>query len=102
LKDLTTKGFFIDQNGVNSKDLAKEAMKKKAQKSGVQPKKPQSAYMCYNQEIQKTIWAKNPEAKLTEVAKMIGEQWSQLKDNEKTKWVNLANKDKIRHEKELN
>jgi hypothetical protein len=57
--------------------------------------------MFYNVEIYQAIKAKNPDAKITEISKMIGEQWSQLKENEKIKWVNLANKDKIRHEKEL-
>lgn len=35
MNDLTTKGYFINKNGENSKDLIKEVNKKKAIKSGV-------------------------------------------------------------------
>ena len=57
--------------------------------------------MFYNQEISATIRAKNPDAKITEISKIVGEQWSKLNDNEKTKWTNLSQKDKVRHDKEL-
>ena len=79
----------------------KEVNKQKATKTGVQPKKTLSAYMFYNQEISATIRAKNPDAKITEISKIVGEQWSKLNDNEKTKWTNLSLKDKVRHDKEL-
>lgn len=52
--------------------------------------------------MQASIRAKNPEAKISEISKQIGEQWNQLEDSEKTKWVNLSIKDKARHDKELN
>jgi len=58
--------------------------------------------MFYNQELMTTMRAKNPEAKMTEISKQVGEQWGQLAENEKTKWVQLALKDKARQEKELN
>jgi hypothetical protein len=58
--------------------------------------------MFYNQELYQSIKAKNSDLKITEISKLIGEKWSQLKENEKTKWTNLSIKDKARHEKELN
>lgn len=102
LKDLNTKGYFINKNGENSKDLQKAAFNKKFTQTGVQPKKVLSAYMFYMIEIQATIRAKNPDAKIAEVSKQISEQWNNLKDSEKNKWNNLNIKDKTRREKELN
>jgi hypothetical protein len=65
---LNTKGYFINKDGVNSKDLQKEVDKKKATQSGVQPKKPLSAYMCYMTEMQALIRSKNPDLKMTEIS----------------------------------
>lgn len=73
LNDLEKKGFFINKDGVNSKDLQKEEDKKNALKNCVQPKKPQSAYIFFNQEMFQSLKAKNPDSKITELSKIIGE-----------------------------
>jgi high mobility group protein B3 len=73
---------------------------KKAKKSKDGPKRPLSAYMFFNQEARKAILAKEPELKLPEVSKKVGEQWKVLKDGDKVKYTKLAEEAKKKYESE--
>lgn len=76
-----------------------KASKKKAAASDG-PKKPLSAYMYFSAEYRGKVSAANPSAKITDVAKILGEQWKTVTAAEKSKFEAMAAKDKARYEAE--
>ncbi|KAK9877015.1 hypothetical protein WA026_016042 [Henosepilachna vigintioctopunctata] len=52
------------------------------------PKRPQTAFMLWLNESRSKIKAKNPDMKVTEIAKEGGRQWRELED--KSKWETKA------------
>ena len=56
--------------------------KKKAIKDAA-PKRPGSAYMIYAQSIRRQLMDQNPDNKVTQIAKLCGEHWRNLSENEK-------------------
>ena len=65
------------------------------------PKRAKTAYIFYVNSRQENIRAKNPSMKMTEVMSAIGKEWKQLTDREKKPFQEMANKDKLRHEREV-
>lgn len=67
------------------------------------PKKPISGFMYFNKHKVDEYKKKNPEQKIkvTEISKQSGIEWKGLKDEEKDKYLKMANKDKKRYEKEI-
>lgn len=78
---------------------AKTATKSKVDIS-VPPKRNQSAYFLYAAAVRADIVKANPGIKVTEVAKLLGQQWKEVDAKEKEKYTKLAAKDKERYEKE--
>lgn len=64
-----------------------------------QPKKKRSSYIYFSSDVREKIAKENPGMDITEIAKIIGQKWKNLKN--KQKYIDLAEKDKIRYEKEL-
>ncbi|XP_058063027.1 protein polybromo-1 [Anopheles bellator] len=60
---------------------------KKASKSG---KKLLTGYLLYSSEHRKTICASNPEATFGDVSRIVGNEWRNLSDQEKTAWEQRA------------
>eukprot|EP00164_Ancoracysta_twista_P003831 GFYU01005140.1.p1 GENE.GFYU01005140.1~~GFYU01005140.1.p1 ORF type:complete len:771 (-),score=292.95 GFYU01005140.1:79-2391(-) len=65
---------------------AKSTPKKRKKKDKNAPKKALSAFMVYSQEHRAAIRAENPEAKLGDVAKLLGQKWGSLTADEKAKY----------------
>ena len=65
------------------------------------PKKPLTAYFCFSKERRNGIREKNPELKMTQIAKILGHTWSALTESQKEPYVQQAAQDKIRYENEL-
>ncbi|XP_063719672.1 SWI/SNF-related matrix-associated actin-dependent regulator of chromatin subfamily E member 1-like isoform X2 [Symsagittifera roscoffensis] len=65
------------------------------------PEKPQSAYMRYNKSIHEKIKADNPQLKMWDVAKIIGQMWRELPDNERQVLNEEYEIDKARYNEEL-
>lgn len=62
------------------------------------PKKPQSAYFMYANDVRASIKSENPEMKITEISKVIGAQWKELSEKEKSKYEKQAMKAKKAYE----
>ncbi|XP_023173504.1 FACT complex subunit Ssrp1 [Drosophila hydei] len=78
------------------KERTKKTTKKKD--SG-KPKRPTTAFMLWLNDTREQIKRDNPGIKVTEIAKKGGEMWKELKD--KSKWEELASKDKQRYQDEM-
>lgn len=62
------------------------------------PKRATTAFFYYAQENRKKVKEENPEMKVTEISKKLGEMWRELSDEDKRKFLDLAEKDKARYQ----
>jgi len=58
------------------------------------PKKPLTAYLLFSNSVRAQSRTENPELKMTQIAKVIGQKWKALTDEERQKWMDLAVKEK--------
>ena len=78
-------------------------LKLKPKKDPKKPKKPKTSYMFYceylrnDSKIQKEL----KELKMSDQSKKFGTMWSNLKEKEKQKFIDLAESDKSRYEEEM-
>lgn len=98
--ELQKKGFFTFADGQQSNHVVPKIIK--FLEHVVQPKKPSSAYFHFQNQARKEILQQNPDLKITEAAKRIGELWSKVDDSERSKFEKIAAKDKIRYDNEFN
>ncbi|ELT88434.1 hypothetical protein CAPTEDRAFT_172235 [Capitella teleta] len=73
--------------------------KKKVKGDPNKPKRPQSAYFLWLNEMREEIKAENPDAGVTDIAKLAGQRWKEVTD--KTRWEGLAVKAKESYEKAM-
>ncbi len=73
---------------------SRDSKKKKRQKHPDAPKRPPSAFMLFINSERENIKAKNPQAKLTEIAKIAGALWQEMKEDAKQKYSDEAAKRK--------
>ena len=69
-------------------------------KGSDQPKGAKSGYIFFSMAARPTISLENPNMKLTDVSKVLGEQWKCLDEKEKEKYLKMAEEDKIRYKEE--
>ena len=79
-------------------DLLKGIKKKKDPNA---PKSKKTSYLIYANEVRDEIRKKNPNKAISDITKIIGTQWNALSEDEKQKYVELANADKERYEQEF-
>lgn len=67
------------------------------------PKNPINAFIYYNKHKIDEYKKKNENQKIkvTLITKQSGQEWKNMSDHEKDKYIKLANKDKKRYEKEI-
>jgi hypothetical protein len=65
------------------------------------PKRPKSAYMFFAEKKRLKIREEQPELKMTEVAKVLGERWKEASPESKAKYGKKADKDKERYNEEM-
>lgn len=86
------------KKGAGPKGVEKTKKKKKDPNA---PKKNLTAYFMFQKEVRPQIVADNPNLKVSEVAKEIGEQWKNLDQDQKSKYEKLAEQDKERYQREM-
>ncbi|XP_075245757.1 uncharacterized protein LOC142339535 isoform X2 [Convolutriloba macropyga] len=65
------------------------------------PEKPMSSYMRYNKSVHERIKAENPQMKMWDIAKIIGQMWRELPDSEKQVLNEEYEIDKARYNEEM-
>jgi len=65
------------------------------------PKKNLNAYMYYTKENRDKVKAEKTDLKPSDVSKELGARWKKLKPEEKKPYEEMAQKDKLRYEKEI-
>lgn len=71
---------------------------KKAKKEG--PKKAATAFILFSKDNRAKIQKANPDASFGDIGKLMGEAWADATAADKKKYTALAEKDKVRYEKE--
>ena len=87
----------------SSKKVVEEETKSSAlQLTGsVVPKRALSAYMFYLSDVRADVTKKNPDAKNTEIVKLMAAKWNACSDAQKAKYQKLAAADVERYQKEV-
>jgi len=102
MKALQEKESISLPKEVKSEKEEKGTKGKKKKKDPNAPKKNCSAYIFFCVDVRSDVKLKLPEnCKQAEILSEMGRQWKEMTDNEKSKYVKMANKDKERYEKEM-
>ncbi|KAJ3212409.1 Non-histone chromosomal protein 6 [Entophlyctis luteolus] len=79
----------------------KPAKAPRAKKDKNAPKKALSAYLIFANENRARVRAANPDASFGQVGKLLGQEWKEISEAEKQKYVALQEKDKARYTKAM-
>ena len=58
-------------------------------------------FMCFSEAKRTSLKEKHPEALTKEIAKMLGEMWRNMRDQDKEPYLQMAQRDKERFEEEM-
>jgi len=83
------------------KSRSSSSPKEKKLKDENAPKRPKTAYLYFSEKVRPEIREENPELKMTEISKIIGEQWKQASPQSKLEYTKKADKDKARYKEEM-
>ena len=72
----------------------------KAEKES-RPKRPRTSYIFFAEERRDGLKAANPESKMVDISRMLGEEWNALSTDAKQVYVNQQILDKERYEREM-
>jgi hypothetical protein len=95
---------FLTNTNTMAKTPAKspktKAKKAKKVKDPNAPKRNLSAYFFFMNDQRPKVVKANPDLKVTEVGKKLGELWRAMSDSEKAPYNKKADADKVRYEKQ--
>ena len=57
--------------------------------------------MCFSEEKRPKLKEENPDEPTKEIAKMLGEMWRNMNDQDKEHYIKLAQRDKERYDEEM-
>jgi len=79
----------------------RKSKKSKKKKDPKKPKRAMSSFMFFANDKRNEVRAANPDLKITEVGKKLGEMWKSLIDSDKKKYEEQAAQDKERYSKAM-
>eukprot|EP00049_Salpingoeca_infusionum_P002687 m.58900 g.58900 ORF g.58900 m.58900 type:complete len:215 (+) comp11734_c0_seq1:798-1442(+) len=82
----------------------KKEKKQRRRRRKKDPNKPRGAltpYMCFSKHVRPSIQEAHPGAGVTDIAKIIGQKWRGLTDDEKKPFQELAVKDRARYNAQM-
>lgn len=86
------------------KSVTRKAGKGKPERKKKDPKAPKrglSAYMFFANEQRENVRTENPGISFGQVGKMLGERWKALSDKQRTPYIDMATRDKLRYEEQM-
>ena len=83
-----------------AKGAKKSKKEKKEKKDKNAPKRAISAFFFYQKERREPLKKEKPNLNNKELISQMSVEWNKMKENEKKKYLDLAEKDKKRYEKE--
>jgi len=92
------KEFTIDD--IKDMDTFMKPKKNKKVKDPKAPKRGLSAWIIYTNEMRTKFKADNPEKSTTELTTLMSQEWRNMTDEDKKKYIDLAEVDKQRYMKE--
>lgn len=96
------KSYVPPSDSDSDSDEPKRGKKKaKKVKDPNRPKRNQSSFFIYSNEVRADVKKENPEAKFGDIAKIISVQFKALSDKDKKRLEKLAAKDKERYQREM-
>merc|ERR1712071_738096 len=96
------KNYVPPSDSDSDSDEPKRGKKKaKKVKDPNRPKRNQSSFFIYSNEVRADVKKENPEAKFGDIAKIISVQYKALSDKDKKRLEKLAAKDKERYQREM-
>ena len=87
-----------------AKDRARQEREQKAAAKALRasmPKKPRTSYLHFCIETRSTLLELHPGLPMVELAKVQGEKWQALPDEEKARYAGLAEEDVLRYQREM-
>jgi hypothetical protein len=76
------------------------AVKRQPKKPKDAPKGPRNAYLFFMQDVRQRRQEQYPDKDPKEIMKLIGQEWNEIKEKRKQKYLDLAEEDKRRYKKE--
>lgn len=83
------------------KKILRECNKKRRESRAHMPRAPLSSYMFFYLEQQHIVRNSHPEWKITEIGKHVGQMWKELTDEQRSKYVDEATKERLRYRQQL-
>jgi len=97
--------FISDELKNQLKDILKKGMPKQAGEKKLKdenaPKRPNSGYMFFAEKKRPEIKQDQPELKMVEISKVIGERWKSAVPATKEKYNKKSESDKLRYKEEI-
>jgi len=82
-------------------DIDRKSKSKKAPKDPNAPKRPLSSYMLWVGDTRGKLKTENPDASITDIAKMLGKLWSNVGSDERQSYKRKADDMKAKYQKRL-
>merc|ERR1712032_1566527 len=93
-------GMLLDPNSANN-NVKRRAKRKAKDKDPNAPKRACGAYVFFTNEMRPIVMREIPGIKFIEMGRILGERWRNLSAEDKKKFEDMANEDKVRFQMEM-